>query len=72
MTARINRELGDTARRDTLMAIGVIILLVGTIVLGHNTIVSLRPAIIHQPVLNLLVGSALMLLGLRMWSVYRR
>lgn len=68
MTARINYELGATARHERRNAVAWLALMVGAIVLGHNTLVTLHPIVIHIPLVNLVCGLGLIFLGVKLQS----
>ena len=69
MTDRVNCELDEQNRRTQYKGFSFVLMAVAVIVLGHNTIVTLHPAIIHVPFINLFFGTVIMLAGI---VLYRR
>lgn len=69
MAARVTSEFKLIRRNTRRRELGIILVFIGAIILGHNTIYTSHPAILHVPVVNLFYGTAILISGV---ALYRR
>ena len=66
--SRLNKQ----NRESNMPGVAVLIVLVSVVILGHWTTCTMRPLMLHVPVVNLLAGSTLLAIGASIFRRYTR